>query len=85
MRAQKSKLAQFMRLGGYGTVRQIKRGSFEGHWRNLSEASRKTGISRHIQFSNFFSFHIMIVHNFGFTSHTFFPYYDKKCTHFDEK
>jgi len=46
MRVRESKLEKFMRLGGYETVRQVKRGKFKGHWRNLSEASRKTGISR---------------------------------------
>ena len=46
MNVQESKLDKFMRLGGYETVRQIKRGKFKGQWRNLSEASRKTGISR---------------------------------------
>jgi len=46
MRVRESKLVQFIRLGGYEIVRQIKQGSSKGHWRNLSEASRKTGISR---------------------------------------
>lgn len=46
MRVQESKLDKFMRLGGYETVRQVKRGKFKGQWRNLSKASRKTAISR---------------------------------------
>jgi integrase len=46
MRIQESKLEQFMRLGGYEIVRQVKQGKFKGHWRNLSKAQRKTGISR---------------------------------------
>ena len=46
MRVQKSKLDKFMRLGGYETVRQVKQDKFKEQWRNLSETSRKTGISR---------------------------------------
>lgn len=46
MRVQESKLEQFMRLGGYDILRQVMRGKFKGHLRNLSKASRKTGISR---------------------------------------
>jgi len=46
MTVQESKLDKFIRLGGYETVRQINRGKFKGQWRNLSKASRKTGISR---------------------------------------
>ena len=46
MTVRESKLDKFMRLGGYETVRQVKRGKFKGQWRNISEASRKTGISR---------------------------------------
>jgi integrase len=46
MGIRESKLERFIRLGGYEAVRQIKRGKFKGQWRNLSEASRKTGISR---------------------------------------
>ena len=46
MGIQESKLDKFVRLGGYESVRQIKRGKFKVQWRNVSEASRKTGISR---------------------------------------
>ena len=46
MGVRESKLEKFVRLGGYETVRKINRGKFKGQWRNLSEASRKTGISR---------------------------------------
>lgn len=41
-----SKLDQFVKRGGYETVKKIKRGKHKGKWRNISEASRKTGISR---------------------------------------
>jgi integrase len=41
-----SKLDQFVKRGGYETVKQIKRGKRKGKFRNISEASRKTGISR---------------------------------------
>jgi integrase len=46
MTVRESKLDRFIRLGGYETVRKIKRGKFKGQWRNLCKASRKTGISR---------------------------------------
>lgn len=46
MSVQSSKLAQFIRLGGYDIVKRSNRGSLEGHWKNLSEASRTTRISR---------------------------------------
>lgn len=41
-----SKLEQFVKRGGYEIVTQVKRGKNKGKWRNISEASRRTGISR---------------------------------------
>ena len=41
-----SKLEQFVKLGGYEIVRKVKRGKHKGKYRNISEASRKTKISR---------------------------------------
>lgn len=35
-----------MKLGGYEIVKQVKCGKLKGRWRNLSEASKRTGISR---------------------------------------
>ena len=35
-----------MKLGGYEIIRQVKRGKHKVAWRNISEASRKTDISR---------------------------------------
>jgi hypothetical protein len=36
----------FVKLGGYEIVKQIKRGKRKGQWKNVSEASRRTGLSR---------------------------------------
>jgi len=41
MSVRKSVLDKFVRLGGYEIVKNVK-----GKWKNISEASRKTGISR---------------------------------------
>lgn len=41
-----SKLEKFVRLGGYEIVRQIKRGRRKGKWTGISEAARRTRLSR---------------------------------------
>ena len=46
MKVQECKLDMFVRLGGYEIVNRIKRGKRKGRWRNISKASRRTGISR---------------------------------------
>lgn len=46
MSLSKSKLDQFVKRGGYEIVRQIKRGKNKGKWRGISEAERRTGVSR---------------------------------------
>lgn len=45
-RILKSKLDHFVKFGGYETVKKIKRGKHKGEWRGVSEASRKTGVTR---------------------------------------
>lgn len=46
MSVQDAKLKQFIDRGGYDAVKQITRGKRKGQWRGVSEASRRTGISR---------------------------------------
>ena len=46
MTIRTSTLAKFIRLGGYETVKRVQRGRLKGRWKNLSKASKKTGISR---------------------------------------
>lgn len=40
------KLDQFIKYKGYEIVKQVKRGKHKGKWRNISEASRRTQLSR---------------------------------------
>lgn len=46
MSISNAKLEQFVKRGGYEIVSQIKRGKRKGQYRNVSEASRRTGLSR---------------------------------------
>lgn len=41
-----SKIEHFVKMGGYDIVRKITRGKNKGKFRNISEAARRTGISR---------------------------------------
>lgn len=46
MSISNAKLDQFVKMGGYDIVEQIKRGKRKGQWRHVSEASRRTKVSR---------------------------------------
>lgn len=46
MSIQENKLQTFIKLGGYEVVKQVKRGKHKGKWRNISEAAKRTGLSR---------------------------------------
>lgn len=41
-----AKLEQFVKLGGYEIVKQVRSGKHKGKWRNKSEAARRTKLSR---------------------------------------
>lgn len=46
MSLNRAKLDQFVKRGGYEIVKQIKRGKRKGQWKNISEAARRTGLTR---------------------------------------
>jgi hypothetical protein len=46
MSLNKSKLDQFVKRGGYEIIKQIKRGKRKGQFKNISEAARRTGLTR---------------------------------------